>query len=55
VPDHVVGEHRAHWLLIASGVEAILAIVEVADQLRVRMRIRHPVTVPFGEREITIR
>ena len=46
VPDHVVGEHRAHRLLVASAIEVILVIVEVADQLRVRMRISHPATLP---------
>ena len=49
VPGHIFGEHRAYRLLIVPGVEAILAIMEIADELRIRMGIGYPVTVPLAQ------
>src|SRR5207237_825463 len=37
MPDHVRGEHRAHMPLVFAGVEAVLPLVEVADEPRVRV------------------
>ena len=37
VPRDVLGEHRAHVLLAASGIEAVLGVVELADQLGAQM------------------
>src|SRR6516225_853149 len=42
VPRDVLAEHRAHGLLVASGVEAILGVVKLADQPGISMRLRHP-------------
>src|SRR6516164_1805885 len=42
VPRDVLAEHRAHVLLVAAGVEAILGVVKLADQAGISMRLRHP-------------
>src|ERR1700686_877268 len=48
MPRDVLGEHRAHLPLVAPGVEAILGVVEVADQTCTQMRLRHALTVSLS-------
>jgi hypothetical protein len=48
VPRRIRGEHRADRRLIATGIEAILAIVKVAYEPRMRMLAEHPATVPWS-------
>src|SRR5438874_2339548 len=42
VPRDVLGKHRAHVLLAASRIEAILGLVELADQLGTQMHFDVP-------------
>ena len=41
MPDDVIRQHRTHGLLLAAGIELILAIMKGADQLLVRMLAGH--------------
>jgi hypothetical protein len=54
VPDHIGGEHRTHGFLITAGVEAILVVVEVADQLRMCFSYRQEENWPSALAEYLI-